>query len=304
MARTPSTIESVRPWFFQGMEGQVVETRHLTIYTTERSALIAERMPVFLEAAVKNYTRGGGVMNLPEPSHKLAVYVMNDREHWRTLTMQLLGERGAAVTQISRGGFTTDGRSLLFDIGSTDTMTIAAHECWHAYTQTTFPRAMPMWLEEGLATFMEGHRWTGRQPEFMPWANLVRFDKLREATNKKLLRPLTEVLANSPNEMLTGGTSDDVAVVWYSQVWALTHFLNEGEGGRYRAGLQRCISDAATGSIGKSSRSVQPIDIFREYIDSDLDRLNVEYERFVRKLVSLGGREAVNSGRSPVASMP
>ena len=38
-------------------------------------------------------------------------------------------------------------------------------------------------------------------------------------------------------------------LTFYSQLWALAHFLMEGEGGRYAPSMRAIISDAAEGRL-------------------------------------------------------
>lgn len=333
-------IKSVKDWSFNNDPGKVVTTENFVIYTTERSSIITQRMPAFLEAAIANYRTAVGP--LPAPTRPIDIYVMNDRPQWQVLTLNLLGERGRPVINgIKRGGFTTQGKSLLFDIGSFDTMSIAAHEAWHAYTQTTFAETLPMWAEEGLATFMEGHRWNGALPQFSGWANIARFDRLRAAVMDKGggLMSLEAVLASSPNQMIgmkgsieqvvsadnsgafgdKGGATDG-PILWYSQVWALVEFLNEGEGGKYRSAFGEMIQDAAAGKMrAKVVRYVQErgeesengggrarllpgavaVESFRAYFGTDMRKVGAEYERFCRQMVKVGSREAVTQGKSP-----
>jgi hypothetical protein len=326
-------VRQSQPWSFNNDTGKTLTTDNFVIYTTERSNVITQRMPAFLEAALANYRTAVGP--LPTPARSIDVYVMNDRAQWQALTLSVLGERGHAVVNgIRRGGFTTQGKSLLYDIGAFDTMSIAAHEAWHAYTQTTFTETLPMWAEEGLATFMEGHRWNGAAPQFSGWANIARFDRLRVAVKDNALMPLEAVLASSPNQMIgmkglladqqfgaagfaPGNGATDGPVLWYSQVWSLVHFLNEGEGGKYRPAFQQMIQDAAGGQMrakvlsnlkkpGDTSRprllaSQAPTEAFRAYFGNDLSTVGAEYDRFCRQMVKVGSREAVTLGKSPFA---
>ncbi|MFT3685061.1 MAG: hypothetical protein QM783_09075 [Phycisphaerales bacterium] len=339
-ASTP-VIRSVADWSFNNDPGKMVTTENFVIYTTERSSIITQRMPAFLEAAIANYRTAVGGGELPAPTRPIDVYVMNDRAQWQTLTLGILGERGKPVVNgIKRGGFTTQGKSLLFDIGSFDTMSIAAHEAWHAYTQTTFAETLPMWAEEGLATFMEGHRWNGAVPQFSGWANVARFDRLRVAAKDNGLMSLEAVLASSPNQMIgmrgaieqiagvtgeAGAFADkgatDGPILWYSQVWALIEFLNEGEGGKYRAAFQEMVQDAAAGKMrarvvrfvqdksreggggahggGRLLPGAVAVETFRAYFGNDLRNVGQEYERFCKQAVAVGARERVTMGQSP-----
>src|SRR6185503_10436721 len=87
---------------------------------------------------------------------------------------------------------------------SRDTLAIAAHEGWHQYTQETFKHQLPIWLEEGIATYMEGYRSSrDAEPEFLPWANFERRDALRDAVRSKKLIGMDELLTRSPQSFLS-----------------------------------------------------------------------------------------------------
>jgi hypothetical protein len=349
----PTVVRWTRPWRFEDTTGTIVRTDQFVIYTTERTPLIADRLPGLLEAAHAHQRTALGI--LPPAKRAMETYVLNDRQQWANLTQQMLGERSRPLLNITRGGFTTQGTSLLFDIGAFDTLAIAAHESWHQYTQTTFVDPLPLWAEEGVATYMEGHRWDGPMATFLPWANVARFDRLVEASRDGDLLPLEEVLMNSPNAMIglpdgqpgrggasggggasTGGgaradgrkrTGSEPAIVWYSQVWALMHFLSEGEGGKYRPMLEQMLKDAAEGRLNARVRgsmglkagtdtgpsrgpgmlaTIDPLVVFRAYFGPDVGKISREYQAYVAAMVRAarqGRGGGVPMGRSPLAGM-
>jgi hypothetical protein len=71
-----------------------------------------------------------------------------------------MGSDAEVYLKIQRGGFAASGRAILYDIGPRDTFAIAAHEGWHQYTQKSFRAPLTVSFEEGLATYMEGFRWS------------------------------------------------------------------------------------------------------------------------------------------------
>jgi hypothetical protein len=246
------------------------------------------------------------------------VFVMSSRPQWERLTLRMLGSAGVPVTTaIERGGFTTGGRAFLFDIGAADTFSIAAHEGWHQFSQLTLRERLPMWLEEGLATFFEGHRWIGPDVVFLPWCNLERFDRLREAATPRRpggptgLLGLRELMAASPQGLMSGATPG-AGLTYYAQVWALVHFLREGQGGRHRRGLEQLLADAARGTLSRAlaqsappGRSpmlpdAQTAAIIRAYFGGDVDALERGYTEFVSDLVRPGTRGEIVEGRSPL----
>ncbi len=316
-ARTalPPAVLRVDPWSFDEQPGRVFHTATFSIYTTERAPIITNRLPAFMEGALDHYTTA--VAPLPRPSRRLESFVMGSRAQWQRLTLTMLGERGRSLTYIERGGFASGGRAFLFDIGDADTLSLASHEGWHQFTQSTFAQRLPTWAEEGIATFMEGYRWTGDRATFSGWANVERFDHLREAVARGEVLSLSEVLSSTPEGLMQRGFQGPVT--YYSQLWTLIHFLREGEGGKHRVQFQRLVSDAAAGRLGLAV-SVQLNDaraagllatsgvaggttVFLAYF-GDPAALEPAYRAFVAQVLATGARQAIVEGRSPLAEAP
>jgi hypothetical protein len=218
----------------------------------------------------------------------------------------MLPDQAGTYLAMGRGGFTTRGASVLYYIGRRDTFAILAHEGWHQYAQRTLRTQLPLWLEEGIATWMEGHlRHPDGIPKFRSWANLERFDTLRDAVRLQRLIALPDLLEKPPQEFLEGGTSR--LLVYYAQVWALVHFLAEGEGGRYRTGLQQVLIDAAQGHLaGKVAMGPRQGEtrygpaVVKTYFDADLDDFAKRYSAFVAAIVRTGAKDRITQGRSPL----
>lgn len=318
-----TAVESIEPWSYNGAEGRLVRTPHYRLFTTQHDSVLNARVPLFLESALAAYrtcitspdSPTGGDL-LPEPSLKLDTYILRSRADWTLLTRQTTGNQAEMFLRIRRGGFAFGGKALLFDIGSRDTLSIAAHEGWHQYTQRAFQRPLPIWLEEGMATYMEGYRYDirGNSPRFVPWFNTERFDQLRRAAAQSKLMSLSALLESAPQQLL--GSANDDALTYYAQVWAFTHFLAEGAGGKHRAALAALLKDAATGAIDShlartfgatgAARILamrRGPGVFEAYF-GDLGQASGEYNQFLRKLVEPGSRTAVVAGESPITSTP
>ncbi len=309
--RATSAVLSVEPWEFNGRAGRLIRTPWYRLFTTESNPMMLDTMPEFLEEALEHYTTSLGP--LPRPEMKLDTFLMATRPQWAALTEQVMGASARTYLRIERGGFAAGGRALLWSIGPRDTLAIAAHEGWHQYTQRTFKEWLPPWIEEGIATYMEGFvpdPRDARRPIFSGWANVERFDQLRAAAGRKDLMPLVELLRVSPQRLID--TSTDRTLTYYAQVWALVHFLREGEGGRYRSALATLAADAAHGRMERAlvlkygeaiarrvvlTRVGAPV--FAAYFGDDLAAISEEYDRFVERVID-GSRERVLAGRSPI----
>lgn len=295
VAMLPSTIETViLPWTFASYEGKHISTPNFNIYTTLRYDSVVDQLPLFYESALHYYTSALG--ELPAPGTRFESYLFQDRRQWQDKTRQILPDQADLFLRLGRGGFTTRGTAILYyiDYGRRprDTFAIAAHEGWHQYTQNTFKNYLPIWLEEGVATYMEGLR-LGLDGEvtFDPHRNWERSRTLREAIRRERLIPLDELLRNSPQSFLQNGK--DQLLVYYAQVWGLIHFLNEGESGKYQTGLRQLLMDAASGKLmerlnelPRSSRStrrnISPVMV---YFTEDMEAFNSEYLAYINQLV-------------------
>lgn len=307
--RATAIVLSEDEWSFGGREGYVIRTPHYRLYTTESDDVLRTRMPLFLEYAFAHYR--GAITELPLPSQKLDTYLMDNRPQWDTLTKRLLGEAGENIGQIQRGGYASRGLGVYFDIGLYDTLAIAAHEGWHQYTQRTFRDPLPIWLEEGLATYMEGHAWRGGVPVFRSWQNTERFDALRAIVDSGTLLSVETLMSQRPTDLLEGDSRG--VLRFYAQVWALTHFLMHGEGGVYAESLGELLTDAAEGRLSEKlvalvgqrdaalalgSRTGDAVS--RVYFQASGEELDGAYRRFVEDITRPGARNAIVGGRSPL----
>ncbi len=294
-----------RQWEFAGHTGQIITTPHYRLYTTMTRQSVVDRIPLFLERALAHYATA--LAPLPKPGRLMDTYLFETRGQWEAKTRQMLPKQASTFLTLGRGGFTTRGISVLYHIGRRDTLSIAAHEGWHQFSQSTFRSQLPLWMEEGIATYMEGYSsHPDGLPKFKPWANLERYHTLREAVRVNGLLPLDAVLGRTPQSFLHESKSR--LLVYYAQVWALTHFLAEGEGGRYRAALREVLLDAARGRLavealgsrgGPGGVRLGPA-VLEAYFNPDIVAFERAYLQFVRKAVRTGGGDRVVRGESPV----
>ena len=303
------------PWRFDGVDGQIITTPNFQLYITLNDPDVIDRLLVFAEQGLAHCT--STLADLPMPTGRLETYLFQDRSQWEAKTRQLLSTQAPTFLNLGRGGFTTRGRSVLYYIDrhgrTTDTFAIVAHEGWHQYAQSTLLHQLPVWLEEGIATYMEGYL---TEPDgrivFRPWANRERYRTLRHAVRAGELIGLDEMVTRTPQSFLKD--SKDQLLIYYSQVWAFVHFLHEGQGGQYRGALSQLLADAAYGrrtpkksSLKQSGQRRVPLRARRtsvllgQYFNTDLETIQAQYFDFVIKLVALGGSDCIVEGRSPVA---
>ncbi len=311
--KLPETLVlKTETWTFTGKEGRAITTPSYRIFTTADWPWMIDSMPMFLESALGYYTSALGT--LPKPTRAMDTYLMANRPQWLDLCRSILGPDDRSFEQIQRGGVTLGGRAMLYNVGPRDTFALVAHEGWHQYTQTAFKDPLPVWLEEGIATYMEGYRWNRQRTttSFEPWRNFERFEALRRASDRGRLLSLQDLLMTTPQEELA--RSDERALTYYGQVWALVHFLREGEGGKYAQGLAEALADAARSGLthhiermlgGQAARSHmmrrRGPQLMQAYCTFDLVQADKEYAAFITKVVKPGSGQLISQGKSPVA---
>lgn len=306
-------ILSTDDWNFRGNEGRLIRTMHYRIYTTEKTPMLRERLARFAEHALPHY-RTSLTPNkpLPRPQQRLDTYLMDNRPQWTEVTKLLTGERSEDMLKIARGGFAFKGIGVYYDLGLYDTLAIAAHEGWHQYTQRTFRSALPIWLEEGIAAYNEGHRWDRSTPVFTPWANLERYEQLVSAHDEDTLFTLEELFESSPQSHFD--SADDALLTYYAQLWAFVHFLNEYDNGKYAASLRLLLRDVADGSVtevleqrlgpGAARRTLMSREgpaLFFAYFEEDLETVNEQYMGFIGTITAPQTRAKIADGKSPLA---
>lgn len=312
--QAPSFVADREPWSYQGNPGWRIVTPSVNLHTTTSDRRLRSRMPDFLELA--NAHRLTAITPLRPGTDPLDTYVLGTRSEWDTLTRRLLGDRARPYLRIERGGYSFNGRGVFYDIGPRDTFVMAAHEGWHQYIQTSFTDPLPVWLDEGIACYMEGFRWRTDEPDrpdFLPWSNEERFDQLRKAVGNNAIIPLADLFNQRPQDLIDTDRGGTPALNYYAQAWALVHFLIEADDARYRPGLETLLRDAQTGRLidrvtdaaGQReasilrARRVGSAGFTAYWPDIDLETLDTEYRAFVRRIIATGGRHLAIAGRSP-----
>ncbi|HLO40103.1 MAG TPA: DUF1570 domain-containing protein [Phycisphaerales bacterium] len=305
-------VLSTEAWTFAGKPGKVITTPSYRIFTTADWPWMIDSMPRFLETALGYYSTALGP--LPRPTRAMDTYLMANRPQWLDLCRSVLGPDDRSFEQIQRGGVTLGGRALLYNVGPRDTFALVAHEGWHQYTQTVLKDPLPVWLEEGIATYMEGYRWNRQRTatQFEPWRNFERFEALRRASDRGRLLSLQELVNTTPQDELA--RSDERALTYYAQVWALVHFLREGESGKYAEPLADALMDASRSRLthhlertlgGQAARSHmmrrRGPQLIQAYCTADLAMADQEYAAFISQVVKPGAAQAIAEGRSPLA---
>jgi hypothetical protein len=277
-------------WEFLGHQGRRISTEHFEIRTTITDPRIIDALPDLLEASFRDVQ-----MLAPDvkaPGSPFICYLLADRRQWRNAVRIVVPGMADQLQNLGRGGFTIRGVSVLYDIDPPgrcrDTLALAAHEAWHQVTQRVFKDQLPEWLEEGLATRMEGLDITATGVRPNASNNPERQRRLRWMLYTNRLKSLREFLADDPYAALERDRED--LLDYYAQAWAFATFLVEADSAT-RAGVGQLLADALHGRMRSKMRSAPrqlTVDerILHTWIDTDTDALDLRFQDWARQRVA------------------
>lgn len=289
------SVESWRTWFSRGLK---LTTAHYEIYTTLLEPLMLRDIPAFLESCYSSYQK-----QLPKDAEtkvKFTVYLFSNRTQWEIFTILFAGRQASKYTQIRAGAYYYNGCCIAYNIGRERTFRVLGHECWHQFADRVFKFRLPSWLNEGIALQFESNAYKKGFFYFEPGRNLYRLGSLKKTIVSNRMIDLKDLIAASPGEAIEQGSN--MASAYYSQLYALVRFLNEAGRGNYREGFARLLDDGFQGRWPLSPENVAiaadksiPItvswnqnvgsDLFRQYIESDFDKIEEEYIDFCKRIV-------------------
>jgi hypothetical protein len=227
-----------------------------------------------------------------EAEGRMKVYLFASRGQWESFTRRFTGPRAAIFLKVRNGGYSEQGVSVIEYIAHQVTFPLLAHEGFHQYLHHYVNEQIPSWLNEGLAVYCEGQRWgTSQLKEFDPWYNPKRRNDLAEAVVAGRLHPLRELLETDAGKIIEG--SDQSVGAYYSQVWALMLFLQNGVNGKYAASFQRLLGELGKADLRQYARTAHIWSdresynfgeaLFRSFISDDLETAEREYVAFIRE---------------------
>ncbi len=275
--------------------GELMQSPNYRVFSTTRNAALQQYLPGFMEAAYTHYLNLTG---LDRNNHidLLELYVLATRRQWAHLTQHRLGERSDVYLQLEAGGYMVDGVCVLWDIGVTGTLSVAAHEGLHQFLHHRLKHRVPMWAEEGLCTTAEGFELDRDTVRFTPAGNASRYNSLHNVLAQDYWIPLERLLPMDAGDAV--GQHQGRAVGYYAQVWSLILFIQSDPA--TRAGFQRMLRDASAGQLvqnlglsvsqfpsmrGRRYNRAISTPVFRAYISDDLETFEREWLAFARKLV-------------------
>ena len=287
----PFDVETL-PWRHGRAEGKLIITPHYKIHTTLKDDKLIELLPKFVETAHLGYVNILPVEGAAEAKSNL--YIFQTRNQWARFVRQFSPGRADTYLRIRAGGFAEPDGTVLYYLKRYHTFAVVAHECLHMYIYRHFPRrAVPPWLNEGLACYCEAHRFQGTKPVFTPGENRFRMNAVRRALKSGSLFDLREMLATNAGQVVL--LSPDKIGAYYAQAWSMVAFLIHG--GQYAEPFARLRAELGTAKMrqtvegylaanptGQSRPTSYGEALFRSYITDDLDRFSADYGLWLKKI--------------------
>ena len=240
---------SEEPWPFQGSDvSRKLLTPHYVLHTTLRDDDLAQRIAQLMEGALSEYRQVAP--DVPISDRPLSCFMFENRTDWARFTRENTGQDAPIYLHINRGGYTAGDWYVAYFIGDLGTFSVASHEGFHQFVARHFKTRPPPFLEEGLACTFENVYWERDLPRWEFSVNHARQTGLRHALSGGRLLPLEKLCQLHAG--LVVNTSPGQIEAFYAQSWAFALFCREGEGGKYRQGLEKLLADSAAGHSGST----------------------------------------------------
>ncbi|MEM6312461.1 MAG: hypothetical protein AAF743_00120 [Planctomycetota bacterium] len=129
----------------------------------------------------------------------------------RTAMAQWAAAEGInAFTMVDRGGVSGDFGAAFYYVGDNDTLRLARHEYVHQYLLLHAERRLPPFVEEGVATMLDGG------------GDTARLELLAELDT---VTPIGELVTTHAGMLRDASMAERSA--WYAQAWAFAEFVDE-----------------------------------------------------------------------------
>jgi hypothetical protein len=292
-------LKSVEVWENEYGPGLKLTTAHYEIFTTLLEPLILRQVPGFVESAYRGYQG-----QLPEPietKSKFTIYLFVTRKQWEDFTRSFAGARAEIYCKVKAGAYYLNGACVAYNIGRERTFSVLGHEGWHQFNSRHFTFRLPSWLDEGIATLFEVHKYKDGLFYFEPGRNGYRLGALKKTLINGNMIPLRELIGINPGEVLATD-EDDIVLAFYCQSYALVRFLREDDYGKRLRDYHKMLLGGLNGDwpLSEADKRIAADRniprtvgwnhtvgrlLFEYYIGDDFDQIEKEYTAFCRKIV-------------------
>ena len=254
----------------------IVETPHYVVKTdlgSDAAQLIATHQEaLFGELYARLAGNQAGIIQIPRAS----LLVVGSKEKYLSLMgSDAKGSQGQFVSgknQLSAWGPKDDMDGLLETL---------RHEGTHQLVLSFVGGKCPIWLNEGLSEFFEQAQFTGGRFH-VGQAPIRNVNYLKKALEEDRLIPVPKMLAIKSDEWLSlVKNQDKSAYTHYLEAWAMVHFLQGAENGKYRVPF--------TQYIWHLSRGRDPKEAWDAVFGGDVAGFEKRLREYIKDLKPTGG---------------
>ena len=177
-------------------------------------------------------------------------------------------------------------RKEMIGLLKTQNVVTTAHEGTHQLMEASglfpFMEDSPLWLNEGLATFIEASyrgRWVGVGT--INEERLKTFKGALAGGGGRKLHPLEDLL--SKEFLLNSGTRGSILVA-YSEVWALVYYLTKTRREEFVAYLDYIQKAPKLPPMDERKRGRKHLEEFKKFFDDDVSAFEAEWIEYIRNL--------------------
>ncbi len=251
-----------------------IKGRHYTlVFDTDRD--VAQRVSRHMDAVHEEYTKRFSTFGVRN-ARPMTLYLFQTNRGY----IEFLGSHG--FNAANTGGLFFVGDDIqgvaTYIEGQSESriLEVLQHEAFHLFAFLRIHRDLPVWIDEGIAewfgaSYMVKNRLiTGVAPS-RPLLNV------KQAIRNNTHFPLTELVNMTSEEwgrVVNSGSAK--TSLMYDQAWSLTHFLIEGDRGKYARLFMQYLQDLRNG--------VQPPRAFEAAFGKDTDALEKAWKDFILDL--------------------
>lgn len=253
---------------------RVIKTKYYSVHTDLKDEDFTKDLTTRMDIMYEQYVRAWPEFRPPAKAAAQPVYIFESKAKYGSF----VGVAAAANTGgLFRGGPHAYLTSFLEGQGRDALRRTLQHEAFHQFAYFNISRAIPTWLNEGLAQVFEEGIWTGKtfilgqipprrirqlQADVQKHA-LVTFDKFLFITNRQW--------GESLHASLEQGATN------YNEAWAVAHFLSEGNNPDMRKKLVQLLQRLHV------DENTDPTDAFKQYF-SDTRSFQNRFDRWAQTM--------------------
>ncbi|HEY3417944.1 MAG TPA: DUF1570 domain-containing protein [Armatimonadota bacterium] len=246
------------------------------VITTDLTGPIAQRIAGNLDAIYRVYRDYFSGITIQQ---KLAVYLYASRQDYLTFVNQTAGatpNKWNPAVFFEKDGWLVTVACVEDEQSLTSLLTMMQHEGMHQFLQARFGKTVPIWANEGLATYFE-HMMLGKNGVLTGLVPFSSYDPIQAAVTHGTYLPFERLMTLSNADWATLNNAGSAAAqLIYSEAWSIIYFCHHYDRGQYRT--------AFINYVLKINQGLAPAQAFQEAFGTDYAMLEGIWKQYVLRL--------------------